>query len=603
MNGAAFDPALWAKILLGAVVALSLVRLGLWQRGAPVEAKASSRRLGLLFGLQLAAGGLLFLTLFPPDGPARSGTLVVATRGAPATIEIEPGDHLVALPEAGPIADAIRLPDLATALRRFPQAGRLRILGQGLPPRDQSPVGLPIDFEPGVGPPGLVDLALPRTISPGGGFSVGGQVGTLRSGSVELVDPAGAIVDRASVAAGGRFVLTSEARAPGLVLFDLRLRDATGALVERVAVPVETRAQTPPRVLVLAGAPGAETKYLSRWAQDAGIDLRLDIDLGAGVRLGDTSTPLTLASLGAFDLVMIDDRRWEALGPPAHAALASAVDQGLGLVLRPTGPLSAATRRDWTGLGVSLAGGDESVPLQLDPPSSAVISPRKGQPDAGADAQDLPELARRDLTHQGSEAISILRDADGATLASRQARGRGRVGIWTVSDSYALVLTGRPERYGQIWSALFAELARAGDDWWVEIDGIARAGARVALCRLEGAAQVVGRDGTARPLRIDPTTGEAACAAYWPQAEGWHLVRDGRSRETAFYVHPAGAAASVSMASDRSATLEMASRPASDRPTPAPAPGSPWPWFAMLLVVLGALWWLERNRRPPTADG
>lgn len=587
------SPTLWKAVVIALAVIVGVVRLVLWHRKAAPQ--GPRWRTAVLTGLTVLAGLLLWLTLNPPASIVRTGTLIVATAGSPGTIQTAPGDILVALPEAGPIAGASRVPDLATALRRYPTPARVTILGQGLTPRDQSPLPVPVAFAPTPLPPGLVELSTPEPTAPGATFVVGGQVGALAAGAVELVDPADEIVDTARVTAGERFALMAAARAPGLALFTLRLRDPSNAVVEQIAVPVETLVQTPPRVLVLAGAPGAETKYLKRWAEDSGIELTVDIDVGGGIQLGDPPLPLTARTFNDLDLVVLDDRRWEAMGGGQRAALTAAVNGGMGLLLRPTGPLSAGTRRDWANLGASLTGGDEAVPFRLDPPEKATP---EAEAEPAENSDPLPELARRDLTDEGSGAVTLLRDADGAALASWRALGRGRVGVWTVTDSYALVLTGRPDRYGEMWSALFSEIGRPGDHSRAEVVGMARAGQRVALCRLTGQPNVLGQDGRPHALRIDTATGDRACAAFWPEQPGWHVIRDGEDRQTPFYVQPTDAAPSLVLAANRSATLALAGT-APTRAAPAStshARGSSWPWFAGLLGVLSGLWWFERNR-------
>ena len=555
--------AFWTALVIVATVVLGVVRLVLWHRQA--ETPGSRWRVAVLMGLQVVAGLLLWLTLNPPASVIRTGTLVVATAGSPATIPTAPGDILVALPEAGPVTEATRVPDLATALRRYPTPARIRILGQGLTPRDQSPLPVTVEFTAPPLPRGLTDLALPEPTAPGATFVVGGQVGTMAVGTIELVDPADVVIDRARIAPGERFALMAAARAPGLALFDLRLRDPAGAVVERVAIPVETVAQTPPRVLVLAGAPTAETKYLKRWAEDSGIELTLDIDVGGGIQLGDAPVPLNASTLNEMDLVVLDDRRWESLGAGQRAALTTAVNNGMGLLLRPTGPLSASTRRDWAGLGLSLSGGDDAVPLRLDPPAEDATPDAEPSAAPADDAEALPELARRDLTVEGSGAVTLLRDADGVALASWRGRGRGRVGVWTVTDSYALVLTGRPDRYGEMWSALFSEIGRAGDHSRAEVQGLARAGERVALCRLAGQANVLGQDGRAHAMRIDPAAGDRACAAFWPEQPGWHVIRDGEGRRR------------PSTSSRPTSRLRWPWPPTGPRPWPWPGPPRPAP--------------------------
>ena len=188
------------------------------------------------------------------------------TAGAPSTVETRPGEILIALPEAKSTEGAIRVPDLATALRRFPEAASVRVLGQGLTPRDQQSGQVRIQFDPPPQPPGVISFTLPGPVAPGAGFSVVGRIGTLALGAIELVDPSGAVADTTRVATGQGFVVRSGARTTGLALFTLRLRDRSGALVEEIAVPLDTVVQKTASRPRSRRSP-RRTKYLRRWAE------------------------------------------------------------------------------------------------------------------------------------------------------------------------------------------------------------------------------------------------------------------------------------------------------------------------------------------------
>lgn len=560
-------------VIVGALVA-GLTRLILRRRAAAAAERGPTWRFVALAGLQIAAGALLWLTLFPPQVLTAPGRLVVLTEGASGRLPAS-GDVVVALPEAARAGGAIRVPDLATALRLYPEPGRLRIEGYGLSPRDRIPLDRPASFAPPALPKGIIALAPPAPVAPGARFTVGGEIGALKAGVVELLDPAGAVVDKVEVKAGARFGLSGAARAAGPVLFDLRLRDAAGRQVEHVEIPVEARAPVSPRVLVLAGAPSAETKYLRRWAQDAGIALNLEVSLGGGVQLGDAPVALTRATLDAVDLLVIDDRRWETLDRQDRAAIDGAVRGGLGLVLRPTGPLSDAVRRDWAGLGLPTAETDGLRAVRLNGPNS--------------------DVNRHDILPTTFGGVPLVVTKDGQPLAAWRARGQGRVALWTVADSYALVLTGRADRHGELWSELFSAVARSGEAAGVQVEGLARAGQRVALCGAKAALSVIEPDGATRRPLVDPRAAPGACAAYWPDTSGWRTVVDG-DRRSALYVQPADAAQSLAQAEARAATQALVETAAAGPARAArQAPGSPWPWAAGLLAVLGALWWLERR--------
>lgn len=572
----------WTGTIIALAIGLGLVRMWLWNRSAPVDQRAAPRRAALLALLQTLAGVMLFLTLHPPVAASRHTTLLVATRGT-GDVTASDGEILVSLPEAGAVAGAESVPDLATALRRHPYAGRLRIIGEGLPPRDRADLALPVQSEPPPSVPGIVEIALPSPVAPGATFTVGGRIGALPSGMVELADPAGAIVARARVAAGRRFVLKGAARVEGIAIFDLRLRDARGRLIERLDVPVHARADPPLRVVLLAGAPGPEVNFLRRWAEDAGVDLTVGIDLGAGIRLGQAPPRLSTADLARTDLLIIDDRSWERLDAGARGLVARAVEGGMGLLLRPTSALAEATRREWAVLGAP-TGGDGAVrPLAF--------------PDVGG----APDLLRWDMSQPGPEAVSEVTAPDGSPLAAWRARGQGRIGLWTVSDSYVLTLAGRSDIHADLWSDLFSALGRAVPADRPRVFGLARAGERAAVCGVKSGDEARPAAGSlARPL-IDPRAGPENCAAYWPARPGWTFVGAPGGPQTPLYVHPAAAAASLRAHEAATPPQNRHSEPLTrPRGRLAPSPGVPG---AILLGLLAALWFIERRRSARRRDG
>jgi hypothetical protein len=579
-------------LLLVSAVLLAWTRLLLWQRRAREGLKSRGWRLALLIALQPICAGLLYLTLMPPAvRSGGAGELVVLTRGAPRLAPLADEARVVALPEARGRPGAELVPDLATALRRHPDAGRLRIVGTGLEARDRDAArGLVITFDPPKLPRALVEIAPPDRVAPGAEFKVGGRAEALEGGSVELLDPGGHRLDLAPLSASGRFVLTGAARVPGVALFKVRVRDARRAIADEAEVPVWTAAQQPVRILLLAGSPSAEIKYLRRWANDAGLAVTTRIAAGGGIDLGDAVPPLSPATLARFDLAILDERSWSSLGGGERGALAAAQREGLGILLRVDGPLSGAARAGWRTLGLPLAGDAATAPVALRSPEGVAI----------------PLLTRYVLTVDGGDAVPMVRDADGAVLASWRARGLGRVGIWTLADSFGLVPSGHGDVYGALWSSAITALARGEAQWTPRIGALPRKGQRVSLCGLTPRAEIVGPNGATTRLRLDPAIG-SPCAAYWPGGAGWHLLRDGTNVRP-FFVYAASAIAGAREAERRAETLRLAAgsvdgKSAGTAPARAVARGASWPWFLAFLVAGGLLAWLERNRRGRAARG
>jgi len=305
-----------AALLIGAGAVAGAVRLLLARRGRWGWALAA---------LSLASGALLHLALFPPHLPFGGATLLVATAGTPADTRPAAGERLVALPEAPPLAGAERVPDLATALRRHPEAARLRILGQGLTLRDrETQAGLPVAFAPLPFARGLARLDPPADTPAGTSFALAGEAAGLAGGTAELLDPAGQRIDVRAIGEEGSFTLGGTARAPGLALFTLRLRGKDRAVVSDTPVPLRTLTEQPLRAL-LVGAPSPEAKYLRRWLEDAGVELGSSLAAGGGVDLGSGTARLDAASLRAADVLIIDDTALAGLGGGARAGLAQEI--------------------------------------------------------------------------------------------------------------------------------------------------------------------------------------------------------------------------------------------------------------------------------------
>lgn len=569
---------------------------------------------GVLAALTFASGGILYLTLFPPSLPVGGETLVIATAETPANANAQPGERLIALPEAPPLAGAERVPDLASALRKHAEVQRIRILGRGLTERDRdTTAGLPVAFTPLALPRGLVRLDPPADTAAGAIFTLAGEAAGLDGGSAELLDPAGRRVDRKVIGREGSFTLGGTARAPGLASFTLRLRGKDGKPVSDTPIPLRTHAEKPLRALLIA-APSPEAKYLRRWAEDSGIDLASRLDAGGGADLGDDArVSLDAASLRKVDVVIIDDRSLLSLASGSRAVLGQAVAGGLGVIVRMTTPANAAARSNWRALGLAVEDGSEVLPVALPPLAAnedALVSMRgPGTQDAPSDLNAIddpaPDLGRWSV-RTGPNLVAAVSDADGGMLAVWQQRREGRVALWTLANSFALVLNGQSDRYYQWWSDTVSAVARPDSTFRPEVTALPQESERIAICGIAASARAVAPDGSEVALAIDPAAGANGCAAYWPLMQGVHRIvqpgRDGQ-QQFAFTVLPKNALSAARARETGEATRIWAE--AQNAPAARDAPerrGPAWPWFLGWLLVSGLLWFAERRWRYAPAE-
>ncbi len=567
-------------------------------------------RLVVLVAGQFALAALLAMFLFPPARGVSDGTLVVLTADSPRPPAGAGADH-VALPEAPTHPGIARVPDLGTALRRQPGTRAIRVVGAGLPARDRdAALGVRVVFEPAPLPAGVAALHAPVRVGAGRRFTVTGRVHGAADARMELLDPAGRRVARVPVAADGGFAVSAIAGPAGSATWTLRHRDAADAVAGTIGLPVEVVPGAPLRILALAGGIRPEQKYLARWALDAGLSLQARANVGGGVDIGGAVPPLSPDGLREVDGVILDDRAWRSLGAGGRAALLDAVRDGVGVLVRLTGDPGAADREAWAAWGFTVARADIARDVTLAEAAIADASPVAGEGgdaaaasgasvDAAAVRHAPVTLSRRAVAITAADGAPLLRDAEGTALAVWRAEGRGRIAVWNLSDTFRLQLAGRRAAYGSLWAEATGTLARARDDAASDtMPRDARVGARVALCGLGDTATLVAPDGSVVALRVDPATGEAACAAAWPTAAGWHALHDG-DRVARFPVRAMDEAPGLVRAAMRDATLALAARAGvADRPAGAAPthPGPRWPWLLAWLAVAAGLWWLERSR-------
>lgn len=599
----------WIGAAIIAIVLLATLRVLLQQRRG---ARLPPLRLAALLVLQALAGGLLLLALVPPQHSAPRRALTLLTAGAAqAPAAADDASTVLALPESNARAGIARVPDLATALRQHPGTERLTLVGDGLSARDRD-TALPAEVQLRLSPAprGWMDLQAPAVTAPGAVFAVRARAQGVSDGRAELRDPAGQVVARAALDKRGGARLEGVARVVGRTLFQLRLLDGSDHQVDSIPLPLQVAAPAPVRMLMLAGAPGPEVKYLRRWAADAGVELQFQSSVGAGVTLGDEPVAVTPARLAESDVLLLDERSLAALGAAQRNAVQQALRDGLGVLVRSAGPLPDNARQTLRGWGLPVTGNGQAAALKLAGESQAELLPARRGPrapaaeatqwmaeaDARSHLAEVPALEQLTLRVAGAQ--PLLQDADGAAIGGWRASGRGRIGLLPVTDSYRAVLAGRDDRHAELWSSVIGLIARpvaAAPEVQVDSD-TPWAGERVVVCGVAAGTQVR-RSAEAAPetLIVDPATGTQRCAAWWPRQAGWHELMQGDVRQAVYVFDPADATALHRQQLRDSTALRVAGGQGRMSAATQQVPGARWPWLLAFVLVAGLLWWLERR--------
>jgi len=385
--------------------------------------------------------------------------------------------------------------------------------------------------------------------------------------------------DRAGIAQ-----LRAPARALGTLPMRLRALDADEEVLDVHDVRIEVTAPRAPKVLLLAAAPGPETRALRRWAVDAGLDFDSRIQFAPALVQGGRALAPSAEELAALDLLILEERAWSALGPGGRAAVLGEVENGLGLLLRLTALPNPGVLAELREAGFAV----ERVP---------------GETSAQARVADAPTRLRQlPIRVVSMQAVPAVPSSEGEPLALWRARGLGRMGLLWLTDSYRLQAAGHAEAYADLWSGLTSDLARA-QPAAVPAPMLrlprgqtqAWAGERIELCGLRGAASLIAPDGARLTLAAPDAQG---CAAALPSVPGRYRLADDEATALDIEVRDPGRETAMHAADLLARTFAVASTRAAGEDSTGPlyASGDFRPWLLALLAVLALLWWLERPR-------
>jgi hypothetical protein len=495
---------------------------------------------------------------------------------------------------------------------REPKLKRLIVTGHGLSKSDwqQLPDELEISFTPPADTR-IVAPQWPRVLTLGETLVVTGSLVTEESRGnlqLELLDPAGAVVDRLSASSGVDFSLRAIPRSTGPLLYRLRLTNGETPLSDE-PVGVDIRSGDPLQLLLLQSAPSFELRQLANWAGDRGNPVVSLIRLSSGRTLSrgmnldpDFSMQMSPGLLAVTDLTVLDGRAWVELAERERDWLLQAVDEGMGLLLLTDAAFVEAQQQATLGWPTALRLSEWPAN-----PASAEAMIRPLWP-GGISERPLPQPAWR-LSRGDHHALSWTNS--GQPLDAWVASGQGRLGLSTLEGRYRWVTTGDTASWSGYWAQLISMLARANPDARLVAPDhreLYSVDSRQLLCTHAETVMEMSWQSPAHPEAVSlgqPVNsnlyGQVQCAAHWAEHAGWQLLE---LRETdsdrlidqqwRYILQPDEWQAARSWLRARATVARAGASIGQASPSRSDTGVSPLTLWLLLLVTLGLLW-LERQ--------
>ncbi len=563
------------------------------------------------------------------------------------------------------------LADARSLWRREPWLRRLEVRGYGLDAADFAGFAGTIDrFAPPALPAGVMAALWPRRVPLGAPLAVQLRAAPATAGRVDLIGPGGVEAGADAAAARHGATLTVRPKAAGRLLYRLVVRDAAGGEIAGEPLDVAVEPSPPPRVLALFAAPSFENRALLRFLAGAGVPFAANLELTRGRAHVETSwppafgpPPSTAPPLGAAttlarcDVLLLDGRAWKALSPGERAAVAAAVESGLGVLLFdadpaqdeedgfpvrsrplagapgvavPAAPAAAAQAERPAAPPTSTAAAQARTPV-APPPSTAAASAGTSMAPATSTAAAAPRASGASGTAAGREARlawpgqeplsaltlpsreitpaageePLISSLEGHVVAARLRRGHGVVALSVVEESFPWALGADRQSYEAFWARLLGAVARAD-----AAPTFVLPGGPILVDRPLDVTLLSPTPPGGRAPRVDLLEGESTsplplfavgpgrfASRLWPRHEGWlRLVStDGASA----WLHAAGPRSwrTWQKAERIAATTARAAQPAAAGPDQPASSPRPWPRLPLYLLFLAGVSWLWFEER------
>ncbi|SMB93989.1 hypothetical protein SAMN00120144_2321 [Hymenobacter roseosalivarius DSM 11622] len=572
--------------------------------------RPNRQRLVLRLLAGAVAGAGLWLTAYPPARtvPGPRAEAILLTDG------FQPDTLSTLLRRLGPAtrlwrtssttgADTVMVSNLLQLREQQPSLRRLHVLGRGLPAADLPMLGpvrlvwhapsARVGFRTANWTP-RPELGQPLLIA---GFFDNLLPDAAKSAPVWVhLRAGGAPRDSVRLPAGrGAFQLTYVPKAAGLAVYELIARRG-GQILATEPVPVEVVPTRALRVLLLAGTPSFEFKFLKNQlgTRQHAVALRVGISRGLTQteflnQPAHDISRLTPALLTRYDAVVADAST--LAGGEAQQLTAALRAGGPGLILlADAGPLPRLTpgRAAFSIVPVATA-------------ASARPQPVRWQGGPGRATTTVPATVRA-----SARLRPLITTGQGQAVVAAQRVGAGTMVVSVLPETFRWALQNDSLTYNAYWSRLLTAVARPepATATWRVITAWPRSNVPVEVqltaAAFPAAAPTV-RGAAGRPvtlsMRQDTRLPEWSTGQFWPDSAGWYRVALPDKASHWFYVFGGQNWLGPENELRRQAAQAWLATSSSPRAASPELTRQSWPaaWFFGLFLLGAGFLWLEEK--------
>ncbi|MGB5553563.1 MAG: hypothetical protein WBM83_02815 [Flavobacteriaceae bacterium] len=240
------------------------------------------------------------------------------------------------------------------------------------------------------------------------------------------------------------FRLEAPLKVSGNYGYALTEKDSLGNQLHTEPIPVQVGERKFLSILMLNSSPSFETKYLKNFLAENGHQVLVKSQLTRGKYkfeyFNRDRTPvygMTIKDLAAFDVLLIDASSYRNLSANARRSLQESItEHGLGVFIQPDAAFFRAAKKDdffdFYSTKVTEIGLDDQGKMSLG---------------------SFPYRFKNDFL---VEEIELMAPPH---LAAYRKLGMGRLGSFTLENTYQLVLDGHTDRYRELWTTLLEALS------------------------------------------------------------------------------------------------------------------------------------------------